>query len=213
MTHLKRLTIEKSWPLPKKGTKYLMVPYPGKKAELAIPLGIVLRDLLKLASNRREVKEMLHKGEILVDGKTIKDEKLPLSIFDILSVPNLKKFYRITLAKRKISLEEIPEKETNQKSCKVIGKTVLKRGIQQINCFDGRSILSKEKVAVGDSIIFNLKEKKIIGINPLKTGAEVLIIGGAHVGSAGKIVEKNEKIKVQIKNKPFEIQAKNLYVK
>ena len=89
---------------------------------------------------------------------------------------------------------------------------MLNKGVVQINCFDGRNMLCKEKVSTNDSLVFDLKNSKIIKIMPLKAGAEVFIIGGAHKGSKGKIVETGAKTKVQIKNKNFEIQPKNLYV-
>jgi len=213
MKHLKRKAIARSWPLPKKGTKYVMKPYPGKKRELSLPLGIILRDILKIASTRREIKALLNANEIFVDGKLRKKEKTPLSLFDILSIPRLNKYYRITInEKRKIALEEINEKDSNIKICKVIGKKMLKNGIQQINCSDGINFIYKDKISINDSIIFDLKNKKIIKILPLKIGAEVFITGGAQSGLKGKIAEIDGKIKVRIKNKNLEVQVKNLYV-
>jgi len=211
MSHLKRISIERSWPLPRKGTKYLLKAHPGKKAEISMPLGIMIRDVLKLAGTRKEVKSMLHSREISIDGKIITEEKFPVGIFDIMSIKKLGKNFIVTLNESgKISLDEISE--THQKICKVIGKKVLKKGISQINCIDGRNFISKEKLGINDSVIIDLKESRISKVLPLKAGAETLITGGEHIGEKGKIIEKNEKIKVQIKGKNFEIHAKNIYV-
>jgi len=212
MSHIKRKAIEKSWPLPRKGTKYLIRPYPGKKSEFSIPLGIALREILKIAATKREVKELLNNNEIIVDGKIRKEIKFPLNIFDVLSIPKIKKDFRIILnEKGKLSFDEIKEKDIHLKTCKVIGKKTIKNGIQQINCFDGRNLICKDKINVNDSIVYNLKENKIAKVLPLKTGAEVFITGGAHIGERGKITEINKNIKIQIKNKNFEVHAKNIY--
>ena len=204
MSHLKRISIERSWPLPRKGTKYLLKAYPGKKSEISMPLGIMIRDVLKLASTRKEVKSMLHSKEVSIDGKIITEEKFPVGIFDIMIIKKIGKNFIITLNESgKISPEEISDKETSQKICKVIGKKVLKNKVQQINCIDGKNFVSKEKVSTNDSVIVDLKESKIMKVLPLKAGAEVLITGGEHIGEKGKIVEKNETPEIaseQIKN-------------
>ena len=211
--HLKRKAMEKSWPLPRKGTKYVTRPYPGKSFETALPLVIALRDVLKMVDTKKELKSLLNKNEIYVNERIIKEEKFPVGLFDVLSLPKIKKYFRATLTdKGKIALEEINEKDSQSKVCKVVGKKMLKKGILQINCLDGRNFLYKGNIAANDSIIFNLKENKVEKIIPLKAGAEVFVLGGGHIGAIGKISEINEKIKVQIKNNTFEIQAKNICV-
>jgi len=214
MTHLIRKSIKNSWPIPRTGSKYIVCPYPGKKNELAMPLAIILRDILKLADTRKEIKELLKKDTVLVDNKIRREEKFPVCIFDTLSIPKIGKFFRMILnAHGKLALESITEKETTLKTCKIVGKKILNKGIQQINCFDSRNILSKEKINVNDSIIFDLKENKIVKILPLKENAEVFVIGGKHKGIKGKIAEiKDHKIKVQIKDHLFETKARNIYL-
>ena len=213
MSHLKRRTIERSWPLPRKGTKYLLKAYPGKKKELSIPLGLLIKNILNLAKTRKEVKALLHGKEISVDGKIITEEKFPISIFDSIGLAKLGKYYRVILNESgKIALEDIHEKESTQKICKVIGKKILNKGIKQVNCFGGRNFISKEKISMNDSVIVDLKTNNISKIMPLKIGSEIFIIGGEHIGEKGKISELDKNIKVNIKNKNFEINAKNIIV-
>ena len=214
MSHLKRKSMEKSWPLPRKGTKYVLSAYPGKKSGMSMPLGIILRDVLKITSKRKETKALLHNKEIKVNGKIAEEEKLPVGLFDVLSIPKLSKNYIITFNESgKISCEEINEKDSHLKICKITGQKILKKGIKQINCIDGRNFLSKEKVSIKDSIVLDLKDNKILKILPFKVGSEALIIGGAHVGEKGKISEiTDDKVKMNIKNKAFEIQERNIVV-
>lgn len=210
MSHLKRISIPRSWPLPRKGTKYLLCAHPGKKAEISIPLGIIIRDVLKIANTKKEMKALLQAEEIEVDGKIVREEKFPISIFDIIGVKSLNKSFKVILnEKGKLDLEET--KETT-KVCKVIGKKMLPNKVLQINCFDGRNFISKEKISVNDSLQIDIKTGKIIKILPFKTGSEVFITGGEHIGQKGKISEAGRQIRVSIKGKNFEIHAKNIYV-
>ena len=57
---------------------------------------------------------------------------------------------------------------------------------------DGRNILSKEKIKVGDSILLNLKDKKIEKHISFKEKADVLIIKGRYLGNKGKIEKIND---------------------
>ena len=56
--HLKRQKIPKNWPIKRKGTKYLVRP--NSNLTKGIPILIILRDMLKVAQNRREVKRIIH---------------------------------------------------------------------------------------------------------------------------------------------------------
>jgi len=58
-------------------------------------LVMVIRDLLKLVDNARETKRVLYEGKVLLDGRIQKDYKLPVGIFDIISVPLINQHYRM----------------------------------------------------------------------------------------------------------------------
>jgi len=56
--HLKRQKIPNSWPIERKGTKYIVRPSNGIKN--SIPLLILMRDMLKIATTRKEVKTSIN---------------------------------------------------------------------------------------------------------------------------------------------------------
>ena len=58
MTHLKRQNAPKSWPIPRKGTTFVVRPNFGFSK--GIPLLIILRDMLKIAENKKEVKKAIY---------------------------------------------------------------------------------------------------------------------------------------------------------
>lgn len=195
MSHLKRHAIPKSWPMQRKGTAFVVRPTQGFSN--ALPILIILRDLLKIAKNRKEVKKMLHMKSILLNGKEIRDEKEGVMLFDTITLVPSKKSYRlITLKNEKFNVEEIKENEANTKIAKIINKKMLKGKKVQLNLSDGRNFISSINCKTGDSVVINTKTKKIEKCIPLKENSEAVIFAGKHSGEKGKIEKINKEQKV-----------------
>jgi len=204
--HKKRASMSKIWPVPRKGNKFVVVPSHGGKKE--IPLLILMRDVLNHVKTRKELKKILIEKKVLINNKVVKKDNYSLSLFDNLSLKDINKYYRLTyLENRKIGVEEINEKELGTKIAKVIGKKSLKGNKTQVNLSDGRNIIYKDKISVGDSVLINLENKKIEKIIPVKEGSEILVIKGKHLGQKGKI-EKIENEEVIIKTDHTNIKIK-----
>jgi small subunit ribosomal protein S4e len=185
--HLTRNQVPKFWPIARKGTKSVVVPSHNKRN--GIPIMVILRDILKLAKTRKEVKKILRDGKIKVNGKLVRDEKFALVMFDIMEMNS--KNYKLVLENKKFKVEETKDKE---KIIKVTNKKILPGGIVQINFNDGRNIITKEKLNVGDSVVMNFDgkiEKKI----ELKEGSKVIVMTGSHRGEGGKVERIEEKKK------------------
>lgn len=209
--HLKRKAIPKFWPVQKTGTKYMAVATHEKSK--AIPLIVVLRDILKIVKNKKELKMLLHEKKVAINGKLINEANYPLMLFDCLSFPSIKKYYKVGLENKKFALKEINEAESKHRVYKIIGKKVLPGKKIQLNLSNGRNVLSNEKVNVGDFIVLS-NEGKILKTIALKKEAEAIVIGGKYAGREGKIKEivkegeaiiarmtsNGEEIKVNIKN-------------
>ena len=184
--HLKRQKVPKNWPVYRKGTKYLVRPNSDLKS--GIPLLVILRDMLKLAQNRKEVRRAIFMKDILVNGKNARDEKMPLNLFDTISILPMKKSYRVDLSNTgRFDLKEISEKESERKPIKLVNKRILNGKMIQLNLLGGRNILSKEKCSINDSILVNFKENKIEKILPFKEGAKAIVFMGKHSGKIGYI--------------------------
>ena len=59
MGHLKRQETSKIWPIERKGTKFIVKP--ASNNSNGMPVLTVLRDVLKLVQNRKEVKKIILK--------------------------------------------------------------------------------------------------------------------------------------------------------
>jgi small subunit ribosomal protein S4e len=194
MSHLKRHAIPKRWPIQRKGTAFVVKP--NRSFSESLPVLIVLRDLLKVAKNRKEVKKMIHMKNILLNGKEVRDEKEGILLFDIITLTPSKNNYRLTIIKNeKFNLEEIKESEANSKIAKIIGKKILKGKKVQLNLSDGRNFLSNIQCKIDDSVSINLKEKKIEKCIQLTENSSVIVFAGKHSGEKGKIEKINKEKK------------------
>lgn len=191
MKHMKRQMMPTSWPISRKGKTWVVKPI--SNTEKGIPILVILRDMLKLAQNRKEVKKALYNKEVLLNNKAIKDEKVNAVLFDILSIIPLKKHFRISLTEKgKFALEEIDKKQSEFKTAKIVNKKTLKGKKTQLNLSDGGNIVSEEKCNTNDSVVLNLKNKKIEKCLKIKEGVKAIVFDGKHMGKKGKINKINK---------------------
>ena len=67
MSKLKRHAAPKFWPIERKTKKYSVNPSPGPHSkEKCMPLGVILRDVMKAADNMKEAREILLNGFVKV---------------------------------------------------------------------------------------------------------------------------------------------------
>lgn len=192
--HLKRYAAPRSWKIPRKTKTWAVRPHPGPHPmEKSTPLIMVLRDLLHLGETASEVRKILARREIIVDGKVRTDPRFPLGIMDTVSIPKLKDHYRVMLNPRgQISLKRIDESESGWKLAKIMNKTIVKGGRMQLNLHDGRNILvDKDEYRTGDVLKISLPDQKIEEKLPMKEESLAVLTGGAHIGTVCRIKKIN----------------------
>lgn len=192
-SHMKRTAAPASWHILRKTTAFITNVAAGPHSKKrSMPISVWLREL-GFAATRREAKKILLNKVILIDGRRVKDPKFPLGLFDVLSIPDVKKHYTIDHdTKGRLKINEIKDADAKQKTCQIVGKTVLKGNKIQLNMFDGKNIIvDKSEHKVGDSVVIELPSQKIKTHLPLKKGAAIELIGGSHIGTKGT-VEKVE---------------------
>lgn len=209
--HLKREAVPKNWPVTRKGTTFVV-----KNNSKGIPVLVALRDILKVAKNRSEVKKAIHKKDLIISGKPVMDEKKSMELFDVLTIVPAKKNYRLVLSpKGKYNMEEISDKDAKSKVAKIIGKKSMKGKLTQINLSDGRNYLSDLNCSVGDSVVVDTEKKKISKVLPIKDKSNVLVIGGKHAGTQGKIskiVADQKMAEIDSPEKKFRALIKQLMI-
>ncbi len=186
--HQKRISAPRSWPIAKKTSKWVVAPSPGAHSKHAVPMLIVLRDILSLADNAKEAKRILHKGDVKVNGRIIKDHKAHVGLFDVLSVAGTN--YRMLPNPRgKYELIQISDDEAQSKLARIDNITVLKGGTFQYNLHDGTNMVLEEKHDTGDSLVLSLPDYRLIERHERKPGSIAMVVAGKHSGETGTIVE------------------------
>lgn len=193
MTHQKRLSVPKSWKMGRKGYKWVSTTRPGPHSQArSLPIGIIIRDVLKLVDNSREGKRILSEGKVLVDGIPRKDLRFPVGLFDVITLPLINESYRMAQdEKGRLVLHKLNETNVN-KLCRIDNKVTLKGGKVQLNLSDGTNILGSNEYGTKDSLILSVPDKKVVKHLQFKVGNLAMVVGGQHSGEIGKIKEIRE---------------------
>ena len=195
---LKRKPAPAFWPIHRKEKPWIVKPSSGPHSlEKCLPLSMVLRDLLGVAQTRKEGKLILDQGKVLVDGKIRKQDDLPVGLMDIISIPDMDKYYRVMPSHKGLVLSPISKEESSIKLVRVEDKNTVKNGIQ-IALHDGSNILIKVadiknpnevNYETFDVIKITYPDKQIVQTLKAKEGNIAIITGGKNIGKQGKIVE------------------------
>jgi len=184
--HQKRLSAPKTYKIPRKAGKWVVKPSPGPHDKNAIPLAVVLRDILQIADTAREARKIISAGEVLVDGVVRRDYKFPVGLFDVIKIPKLDQSFRVLFdEKGRYVLKEI--EDDDRKLFKITGKTIVKGGKVQLNLFDGTNILATNEYHTKDSVLLKIPEKQILDHLTFEEGALIMIVGGTHAGEIGRV--------------------------
>ena len=196
---LKRKPAPKFWPIHRKEFQWTVKPSPGPHSlEKCLPLSLILRDILGVAETRKEAKKIISQGKVYVDGKVRRKDDFPVGLMDVISIPDLNKFYRVMPSHKGLFLNPISEEEASFKLFRVEGKTIIKNGASQIALHDGSNMLVKVEdpespqnvvYEAFDTLKLRLPEKQVLERLKTKKGNLAVITGGKNIGKQGRIVE------------------------
>ena len=199
--HMKRLAAPKTLRIHRKGRTWTTKPSPGPHpTNQSIPLLTLVRDYLSLCDLQKEARHIISNGDILVDGQKRKNHKFPCGFMDVISIPVMKKDFRILFDRKgKLTLVPISTAEAEWKLCRIQDKSIISKGKIQLHLHDGNNtIVEKDQYKTGDVLRIAFADKKILDVYPFKKGTVSMITGGGHVGEIANI----ETIEVVASSKP-----------
>jgi small subunit ribosomal protein S4e len=216
--HNKRLSAPITYTIKRKHGKFTIRPHPTRGSfESSIPLGIILREVLGYAKTLNEVKKILVRKMVKVDGKVRTDYKFAIGPMDVLEITKTNEFFRLVpyRGKRRLKLVPIDEKEAHQKILQVKKKHTMRGGLIQLTFHDGRTLainpeeeaaISIQEISPKDSIMFNLESEEMEELYPFSEGNIALVMGGHNVGLVGKITEIESQIGRKMRTITFEAE-------
>ena len=198
---LKRKPAPDFWPIHKKEYTWVVKPASGPHSlENCLSLTLVLREMLGVAKTKKEAGMILSEGKVLVDGKVRRKADFPVGLMDVISLPDLNKYYRVVPSHNGLSLSPVSKADAGFKLCRVEDRTLVSNGVQ-VALHDGSNILVKVAdpknptevlYETFDILKLNLPEKEVVDVVKTRVGNLAIITGGKNIGKIGRIVEVEE---------------------
>ena len=196
---LKRKPAPRFWPIHRKEVTWVVKPSAGPHSgDHCLPLAVVLRDILSIAKTRKEAKMIVSQGKVCVDGKVRRRDDFPIGSFDVLSMPDIEKSFRVLPSEKGLILQPITEDEAKFKLCRIENKKVVSKGNVLLNLHDGSNIMIKiadpknpqeDVYKALDTVRLSLPEKQITDHIGMKEKDFAIITGGKNIGKYGRVVE------------------------
>ena len=209
--HLKRLAVPLTWGIMRKTSRFVTRPRGYLKS--AMPVAVILKELLHFCSTRDEIKKIMRDGKVSIDGKVVKDDKLPVGLMAVISVKDSGTFRMLLNRNGRMFLKKIDSGETGIKPCKIISKKTLKKSMLQLGFHDGRTSISEIKTSgINDTLIFSMPDFKVQKHLRLEKGAFVYLTGGSNAGSTGIVENVSGSITVKIGESVVKASKENVFV-
>jgi small subunit ribosomal protein S4e len=189
---MKRLASPKAVPVhDRKERKWIINAMPGPHPKKhAIPLGVLLRDVLGVASTAREAKRILSGRMVEVDGRVRTDEKFPVGLMDVISFPKMETHYRMFVDRKgRLVPSQIGKEDASSKILRVVKKHTIRKGKLNLTFHDGKNSTGDNHVHVGDSVVVSLPEAKMKSHLKREKGSNCLVMEGKHAGSVVRLKE------------------------
>jgi small subunit ribosomal protein S4e len=187
-TRVKRQMAPTFWAIKRKESQFVVRVRPGPHPKhRAYPLGMVLRDVLRVAKTMHEAEGILNAGKVKVDGVVRYDSNLAIGLMDVIELATGQAHRMSPKDSELLTSVAIEDSEKGVKLVKVTSKTTIKGKKTQYGFHDGKTLISDQKLKVGDTCVIDLPNVQIRSHFAFEKGSTALIITGENAGKVGKI--------------------------
>lgn len=187
-TRVKRQLAPTFWAIKRKESQFVLRVKPGPHPkQKAYPLGMVLRDVLKVAKTMHEAGRLLTAGKIKVDGVVKYDPNLAIGLMDVIELATGQAYRMIPRNSLLLDAIAIDGAEKDVKLVRVTSKTTITGKKLQYGFHDGKTKISDKDLKVGDTCMIQLPKVEIKDRVAFEKGSTALIITGENAGKTGKI--------------------------
>lgn len=191
--HLKRLAAPYHWMLDKLSGVFAPKPVSGPhRYRESLPLILLLRNRLKYALTKKEVKYIMKQRAIKVDGKVRTESRYPTGFMDVVSIEKTAENFRLLYdTKGRFVVHPIDAEEAKFKLCRVRKIYRGVKGIPYAALHDGRTVRYPDPtIKANDTVKFNLVTGKVTQIIKFEVGSLVMCTGGRNLGRVGVVVHR-----------------------
>lgn len=187
-TRVKRQLAPTFWAIKRKESRFVLRVKPGPHPKhRAYPLGMVLRDVLKIASTMHEAERILNAGKVKVDGVVRYDANLAIGLMDVIELATGQAYRMVPKDSALLTSVAIEDSEKGVKLVRVTSKTIIKGKKVQYGFHDGKTLISDQKLKVGDTCVIDLPKVQVKNHVAFEKGSTALIITGENAGTVGNI--------------------------
>jgi len=187
MTHQKRLSAPKHYPISRKDNTYISTVKGSRSKDNAIPANVFLRDVAEYAETDKEALKIVKNGDILRNGEKLRDVKQGLGTLDIVQLPKTEENFRVLRDGKNLDFLSTEDTRT---AAKITGKKV--EGDQKVyHLHNGENHRSTENFQTGSTLIF--QEDETVEEVPMEEEAKVLVMSGQHAGTIAELEEINQR--------------------
>jgi len=187
-TRVKRQMAPTFWAIKRKESQFVVRVRPGPHPKhRAYPLGMILRDVLRVAKTMHEAEGILNAGKVKVDGVVRYDSNLAIGLMDVIELATGQAHRMSPKDSALLKSIAIEDSEKGVKLVKVTSKTTIKGKKTQYGFHDGKTLISDQKLKVGDTCVIDLPKAQVRSHFAFEKGSTALIITGENAGKVGKI--------------------------
>lgn len=189
-TTVKRQLAPSFWKIRRKEGQFVVRARSGPHPKtICYPLGIFLRDILRVCESMDEVTRILNDGKVSIDGVVRRSIGWPVGLMDIMELIPLSQVFRLVPKDRNLLVPVLlsGQAEKNLKLLRVTARKTIKDNKTQYGFHDGRTLIASEQYAIGDSCLFDLSSKEIKSHIKLEKGSIVIVTKGENAGAIGKV--------------------------
>jgi small subunit ribosomal protein S4e len=219
-TRVKRQLAPTFWTIKRKESQFVLRVRPGPHPmHRAYPLGMVLRDVLRMASTMHEAERILNAGKVKVDCVVRRDSNLAIGLMDIIELQTGKAYRMVPKDSALLASIAIEDSEKEIKLVRVTSKTIIKGKRIQYGFHDGKTMISEQKFKVGDSCVIDMPKVQVKNHVAFEKGSTVLIITGENAGKIGQVEDIKDgifslpkRVLVSFENKSVELPVEMVMV-
>ena len=210
MTHQKRLSAPKHYPVERKGLTYTTTVKGSRSSDIGIPAVVFLREVTGYADTKKEAKTIIREGDLYRNGDRVRDVQDSIGILDVVELPKTEETFRVLPRRDRLNFVDTEDSRT---AAKIDGKTV--EGDEYVyHLHNGENYRAEEQYSTDSTLIFDdgVEEAE------MEVGSQAVILDGKHAGKAAEIVElhgrgmRADTATVETSDAEFEIRQDKLFI-